>query len=70
MNNDNSGIIISLSVLLLVVVWFPYDPPFKATPVDIDFARSVCKGGEWESIDRSEAICKDGAIYKREEKQL
>ncbi len=62
MSND-IGPIIFLSIILLIVVWFPKDE-YKATPADITFAESVCKEGKWVTVDSSQVICKDGATYK------
>lgn len=67
---DGGGFIIFLCIASLIMLWFVDDEDYKAIPEDISFAESVCKEGDWRSVDKSEVICKDGAIYKREEKQL
>lgn len=64
---DEGGFLIIILASVLIVIWFPEDR-YKAVPEDVSFAESVCKEGDWKSIDKSEVICKDGAIYKREEK--
>lgn len=42
---------------------------FKFTPQvsvsSVERAVSVCKEGKWESINNSEIICADGAVYPR-----
>lgn len=53
---------------LLFCLWVIAEDSYKAIPEDISFAQSVCKEGDWKSVDKSEVICKDGEIYKREEK--
>lgn len=42
---------------------------FKFTPQvsinSVERAVAVCKEGKWESINNSEIICADGAVYPR-----
>lgn len=64
---SNEVPIIVLLILLLMVLWLVDDENYKAVPEDISFAKSVCKEGEWKSVDRLEVMCKDGATYKRGE---
>lgn len=61
---SNEGPIIVLLILLLMVLWLVDDENYIAVPEDISFAISVCKEGEWKSVDRLEVMCKDGATYK------
>lgn len=42
---------------------FKFTPQVNAT--DVERAIFVCKEGKWQSINNTDIICEDGAVYSR-----
>lgn len=66
-NNSNMREVVFVGMIVMLII-LSFEEDYKTAPKDISFAESVCEEGGWKSVDRSEVICKDGAIYKRGEK--
>lgn len=54
-----------LGSLITVVSFALLDFTSEVTYKDVERATSVCKEGKWHSINNSEIICEDGAVYTR-----